>query len=54
MNGLEYLVLAYGLIWAALAFYLWVLGRRLGRLSQEVAELRRRTGGGPGPRSARH
>ena len=53
MNGLGYLVLAYGLIWVALATYLWILGRRLGRLSREIEELRRRTKDDPGPHSTR-
>jgi CcmD family protein len=53
MSGLGYLVLAYGLIWAALAAYLLQLGRRIGRIGREVEELRRRTEDTPGPNSAR-
>jgi CcmD family protein len=45
MTGLQYLALAYALIWTALAAYLFRLGRRIGRLTQEVKELERRTGG---------
>jgi CcmD family protein len=47
MKGLGYLVLAYGFIWVALAVYLFLLGRRLGRLGREVEELQRRTAEGP-------
>jgi CcmD family protein len=53
MNGLGFLVLAYGLIWAALAAYLLLLGRRIGRIGREVEELRRRTEDAPGSHSAR-
>jgi CcmD family protein len=49
MNGFGYLILAYSLIWAALAFYLLLLGRRLERIGREVEELRRRAGDDPGP-----
>jgi CcmD family protein len=48
MTELGYLVLAYTFIWAALAVYLVLLGRRIGRLGREVEELRRRAAGGPG------
>ena len=53
MNGLGYLVLAYSLIWAALAAYLLLLGRRIGRIGREVEELRRRTADESGPHSVR-
>jgi CcmD family protein len=53
MNGLRYLVLAYGLIWGALAVYLLILGRRIGRIGREIEELRRRTADDPGPRAER-
>ncbi len=46
MTQLRYLVLAYALIWAALAFYLFTLGRKVARLRGELEELRRRTEGG--------
>ena len=53
MNGMGYLVLAYGLIWAALAAYLLLLGRRIGRIGREVEELRRRTEDAAGSHVAR-
>jgi len=46
MTQFEYLVLAYAFVWGALAVYLFVLDRRLGRLGDEIAELRRRVRGG--------
>lgn len=49
MSELGYLALAYAFIWVALAGYLVLLGRRIGRLGREVEELRRRAAGGPGP-----
>lgn len=42
MSPYYYLFLAYGAIWVLLAFYLFSLGRRAGRLSAELEELRRR------------
>jgi CcmD family protein len=42
MNPMRYLVLGYSVIWIALAVYLISLGRRLGRLRQELDELSRR------------
>jgi CcmD family protein len=44
MTPFGYLLLAYALIWAALAFYLFHLGRRVARLRGELDELRRRLG----------
>lgn len=54
MSGLGYLVLAYGFIWAALAVYLFLLGRRIGQIGREVEELRRRTEDAPGSPPARY
>jgi len=42
MTPLTHLVLAYAFIWAALAVYLVLLGRRIARVSRDVEELRRR------------
>jgi CcmD family protein len=53
MNGLGYLVAAYGLIWTALAAYLILLGRRIARLGREVEELQRRMADDPGSHGAR-
>jgi CcmD family protein len=39
-----YLVLAYALIWAALALYVFLLNRRIRRVHGELEELRRRLG----------
>jgi CcmD family protein len=50
MTPLKYLVLGYAMIWAALAVYLFTLGRRMKRMRNELEELRRRVqGGGTGP-----
>jgi CcmD family protein len=38
-------VVAYGLIWAAVLFYLWTLHRRQARLQTEIDELARRVSG---------
>ena len=42
MTQFQYLVLAYAFIWGALAVYLVLMNQRLGRLRDEIAELRRR------------
>jgi CcmD family protein len=44
MTPFGYLLLAYALIWASLALYLFVLGRRVARLRGELDEVRRRFG----------
>lgn len=42
MTSLQYLGLAYAFIWLGLGFYLFSLGRRLGRVRGELEELRSR------------
>jgi len=44
LSPFQYLVLAYALIWASLAVYLFSLNRRIARVRGEVDELRRRLG----------
>ncbi len=48
MRPFHYLVLGYSLIWAALAIYLYSLGRRIKRMQSELEELRRRVREGGG------
>jgi CcmD family protein len=40
--------IAYGVIWAAVLVYVLVVGRGLGRVNQELGELRRKLDGGAG------
>ena len=42
MTNLTSVALAYGFIWLAVFGYVALVGRRVGRLDAELAELRRR------------
>lgn len=42
MTPFHYLFLAYGLVWLSLGVYLFLLGRRIGRVQGDLQELRRR------------
>jgi CcmD family protein len=42
-------VVAYGLIWVAVLFYLWTIHRRQVRLQADIRELANRLRDAPGP-----
>jgi CcmD family protein len=43
------LIAAYSIAWLVVAFYLWSIWQRLGRVEREIADVSRRVGQGGGP-----
>ncbi len=44
MTRFYYLTLGYGLIWLSIGVYVFLMQRRIDRVSAEIAELRARVG----------
>lgn len=49
-TAVKYVAAAYGLVWLAILFYVWLIGQKIGRLESELDRLEDEVAGRRAPR----